>query len=84
MRSTLGAIALSVVAVGCADPLMRKSQLPQTIDYSGGGSSPGRVFVALPATAPTGQRSELLRPASLPGAGTTAPTTEPSKLEPPQ
>lgn len=59
-----------LLAGGCADPLMRRSQLPETIDYSGGDNHQAPALPTQPATAPT---AEILKPASLPATPTTAP-----------
>jgi len=59
-----GISLLSMVAAGCADPLMKKSELPDKIDFSGGtvdvqpvvpaapSTEPAHVASAFPATAP--------------------------------
>jgi len=51
---------------------MRRSQLPETIDYSGGDTHQAPALPTQPATAPT---AEILKPASIPAAPTTAPAT---------
>jgi hypothetical protein len=67
------ALLALVLGGGCADPLMRRSQLPDTIDYSGGDTHQAPALPTQPATAPT---AEILKPASLP----TTPTTVPASL----
>ena len=57
---------------GCADPLMRRSQLPETIDYSGGDNHQAPALPTQPATAPT---AEILKPASIPATPATTPAT---------
>jgi hypothetical protein len=70
-----GLLSLAL-AGGCADPLMRRSQLPETIDYSGGDTHQAPALPTQPATAPT---AEILKPASLPAAPATVPSTLPAE-----
>ena len=69
---------LSLILVGgCADPLMRRSQLPETIDYSGGDNHQAPALPTQPVTAPT---AEILKPASLPATPTTVPAMPPATV----
>ncbi len=80
-RALTGAALLWLaLAGGCADPLMRRSQLPETIDYSGGDNRQAPALPTQPATAPT---AEILKPASLPATPASIPATSPLPAESP-
>lgn len=61
-------------AAGCADPLMRKSNLPEKIDFSGGGSPPP-VAVRAPETGPAAPGANVGAPGNPEGVGTATPAT---------
>ena len=62
LRASALAATVLLLTAGCADPLMRRSQLPETIDYSGGDTHQAPALPTQPATAPLVMFTATIQP----------------------